>query len=630
MAARSGGRWCAAVVWSLGLALAGFQLYTAAHGVLSPLLQRSLHLFGLTLLSLWLGGDSRREISACPSWREVPWIALAAGLGCFFLLSISPEQVLERGIAGPTTIEIWAGAALLVLILEATRRAVGLPIALVALAFILYGYLGPYLPWFLAHKGYDTGRLVSYLVWSTEGVFGIPLMVSASFVAVFILFGSLLNSLGAGRLFSDLALALTGRHTAGPAQAAVLGSALMGSISGSSVSNVVTTGTFTIPLMRRTGLEARFAGAVEAVASTGGQLMPPVMGAAAFVMAELLGVSYARVALAAALPALLYFLSLGLMLHFRARRLGLKPARLDELPRARKVLARGWHLLIPLAVLVHLLVVEQLSPMRAGFFSILALVFTASAAELLRGRPLPWRQVLEGLVAGMRVAAPVALACAAAGVVIGVVSLTGLGVRFTQLVVQLSGGVLWLAALLTMLACLVLGMGLPTTAAYIITAVLGAPALIKLGVAPLAAHMFILYFAIISFITPPVAISAYAAAGISGASPLGTGLTAFRLGLAGFLVPFLFIYSPELLLLGGWGGLPLRLAGALLGVTALAAGLEGWLGRRLGWGGRLCLLLAAVALVWPGVWARLCGGLTILLIWKAPLLRTRHPARQTP
>ena len=445
-------------------------------------------------------------------------------------------------------------------------------------------------------------------------MFGIPIAVSATFVIVFIIFGAFLDKLGAGDLFIKLALALTGRCRGGPALTSVVASGLMGSISGSSVSNVVTTGTFTIPLMKRTGYSALFAGAVEAVASTGGQIMPPVMGAGAFVMAELLGISYAQVAMAAAIPALLYFLSVGLMVYFEARRRKLPVLGEDELPRAKDTLRKGFHLLLPLVVLIYLLVVRQLSPMLSGFYAICTLVVTASLFILIRERRLPWREIFSALEQGSITAVPVAMACASAGIVIGVVSLTGIGVRFTQMVMHLSGNVLWLAGLLTMIACIILGMGLPTTAAYIITAILGVPALVAMGVVPIAAHMFIFYFAIISFITPPVAISAYAASGIADTNAMKTGFLSFKLGLAGFIVPFLFLYSPSILLQGSLGHIIADSFTAILGVTALAGSLMGWLFMDLSPLLRLVLLASAIALIVPNVLVGAAGAVPLVVI----------------
>ena len=597
-------RW---IIFAVAVGLSCFHLYTAAFGVLSPLYQRGAHLLALMFLCFMVKRAKGSSKDPRPGIADWGLAAAVLALGVFLIQALAPDAVLDRGIMGPTETEIWVGAALVALILEGTRRSVGLPIVLVALAFLAYGVLGPYMPDFLAHKGYGPERLVSYLVWTTEGVFGIPISVSATFVIVFIIFGAFLDKLGAGNFFISLALALTGRRRGGPALTSVVASGLMGSISGSSVSNVVTTGTFTIPLMKRTGYSAVFAGAVEAVASTGGQIMPPVMGAGAFVMAELLGTTYAHIALAAAIPAVLYFTSVGLMVYFEAHRKGLKVLEPGEVPKASESLRKGWHLIIPLAVLVYLLVVEQLSPLLSGFYAICTLVATASGFIAWRERRFPWRDILEALRTGAITAVPVAMACASAGLVIGVVSLTGLGVRFTQMVIHLSGGVLWLGALLTMVACIILGMGLPTTAAYIITAVLGVPALTDMGVSPLQAHMFIFYFAIISFITPPVAISAYAASGIAETNAMKTGFVSFKLGLAGFIVPFLFLYSPSIVLEGGVGQIIMNSITALLGIIALAGGLVGWFAIPLVWWMRGVMLASAVALIVPDPWFSAAG-----------------------
>ena len=604
-----------AALAALTLAMAGFHLYTAVFGVLSPLLQRSIHLTGLTLICFLapqaFPGRGTRV------FRMVNWLLLGLTLlvGVYILSSLAPDEILNRGIMGPTGMETIAGAIFMVIILEGTRRTVGAPITLVAVAFLMYAFFGPYMPEAISHKGYGFERLTTYLVWSTEGIFGIPIAVSATFIIIFILFGAFLDKLGAGEFFINLALTLTGRVKGGPALTSVIASGMMGSISGSSVSNVVTTGAFTIPLMKRVGYSPVFAGAVEAVASTGGQIMPPVMGAGAFVMAEFLGISYAQVAMAAAAPALLYFLSIGLMVYFEAEKKGIGLAGGDAVPRLGQTLRQGLHLLIPLFVLIYLLVVKQYSPLLAGFWGICALVATASCVTLIREKRVPWREIVSALEHGVRTAVPVAMACATAGIVIGVVSLTALGVRFTNMIIDLSQGTLWLAALLTMTACIILGMGLPTTAAYIVTAILGAPALADMGVSPLTAHMFIFYFAIISFITPPVAISAYAASGVSGANAMKTGFLAFKLGIAGFIVPYLFLYSPALL--GGEGILSVlsRAVPAILGITALAASFIGWFVFRLSPVQRFALFVGSIALVTPYLIIEAAGAAILIALF---------------
>ncbi len=614
-------RWLVGVV---GVSLCCFHLYTAYFGVLSPLHQRSVHVMALLLIcfvfyriSPNMGGDRLGIFD---------WVlaAIVLGMGIYLIPAFDPEAVLDRGIMGPTRMEIILGAVLILLVLEGTRRAVGMPIVLVALAFLIYGLFGHYMPDFISHKGYSIERLVGYLVWTTEGMFGIPVAVSATFVIIFIIFGAFLDKLGAGNFFINMAMALTGRIRGGPALASVVASGMMGSISGSSVSNVVTTGTFTIPLMKRIGYSPLFAGAVEAVASTGGQIMPPVMGAGAFVMAEMLGVSYVHIAIAAAIPALLYFLSVGFMVYFEASKKKLNVLERDQIPRAGEILKKGCHLLIPLAVLVYLLVVKQLSPMLAGFYCICTLVAIASAFILIREKRFPWREILAAMELAAKTAVPVAAACAAAGIVIGVVSLTGLGVRFTQMVIHLSEGMLWLAGLLTMIACIVLGMGLPTTAAYIITAVLGVPALVDMGVTPLAAHMFIFYFAIISFITPPVAISAYAASGVAKTNAMKTGFMSFKLGLAGFVVPFVFLYGPGILIQGKAWAIVLQSVTAILGVAALAGSLIGWFFMKLALWYRILLFVSAILLIVPNPYYAFAGAIPLFIAFIISRMRNAN------
>lgn len=582
----------------LAVGLAIFHLYTAAFGLLAPLNQRSIHLVTLLMLCFFtynLLGNKDQGVSP-----DGFILALASlGIGYYLLGAFTPQLVQERGIMGPTRMDYWVGIILLILILEGTRRAVGLAIVLVALAFIGYGVFGSYMPEFISHRGYSIDRITGYIVWSTEGVFGTPLAVSATFVIIFIMFGAFMDKLGAGSLFIDLAVALTGRVKGGPALTSVLGSGLMGSINGSSVSNVVTTGTFTIPLMKRTGYKPNFAAGVEAVASTGGQIMPPIMGAGAFVMAEMIGIPYSDIALFAIIPALLYFCSIGLMVYFEAYRRQIPVLDLKEIPSVKARLAKGFYLFIPLIVLVYLLVVKRWSPMLSGVTAIAILVGVASVATLIRDKRLPLAEILDALRQGVLTAIPVALACASAGIVIGIVSMTGLGVRFTQMIVEISGGQLWLGALLTMGACIILGMGLPTTAAYIITAVLGAPALEAMGVSTIAAHMFIFYFAIISFITPPVGLSAYAASGVAGTNPLTTSIMAFKLGIAGFIVPFVFIYEPAILLQGSIVEISVATLTALLGITLLAASIVGWFLLTLGSISRVMFFASAIVLIAP-------------------------------
>lgn len=598
------------LIAAVALALAGFQLATALWGSLPPMNQRFVHLAGALLLGLLAIPTARQRRDRSKLWAvlDTVLVLLTIPLLAYFYSRLAPELVLDRGIWGVSGPERWAGLLLALLVLEVTRRAVGWPLVVVAGLALAYGLLGPYLPASIAHKGQSMWDLVDYLLWTTEGVFGVPLSVSSTYVAVFIIFGALLEKLGGATFFLELATALAGSKRGGPAQVSVVSSAMMGTISGSAVANVMTTGAFTIPLMKRLGYPSTVAGAIEAVASTGGQILPPVMGAAAFVMAEMLEIRYWQVALVAALPAVLYYVSLGVQVYLMAARLGLKGLPKEELPRPGAVLRRGWYLLAPLALLIYLLLGLHYSPTRAGVYSAGALVAVTVAASLAKEHRIPWREMLDALVSSARTMVLVAAACATAGIVIGVISLTALGVRFSQGIIALGQGQLWLTLLLTMGACIVLGMGLPTTAAYVITAVLGAPALMKLGVPPIAAHLFVLYYASLSFITPPVALAAYAGAGLAGSNAMATGFTAWRLGLAGFVVPFMFVYSPALLLQGPVGEVLLAIPTALVGIMLLAVAVEGWLGSRLTLLQRVAMLAAALLLVDPGWLTDLLGG----------------------
>lgn len=602
-----------------------FHLYTAMFGVLTPILQGGIHLFTLLSLGLLIY-KMKKDVDKTtdhPEWHNIFFFFLVIIVSLIFLLRLSPDEILRRGIMGPTRFEQIIGLVILILVLEGTRRTVGLPIVLVALFFIIYALFGRYMPSAISHKGYSIWRLVDNLVWTTQGIFGVPIAVSSTFVIIFILFGSMLDKLGAGRFFINFAYALTGHRRGGPAQTAVIASGFMGSISGSSVSNVVTTGAFTIPLMKKTGYSSEYAGAVEAVASTGGQIMPPVMGAAAFVMADMLGVPYYQVALSAAIPAVLYFLSVGFMVYFRACRKGLEGVDKKELPSAFKVLKEGYYVAIPLLALMYFLFIRMYSPMRAGIFTIFVLIAVSFIWTFFREKRLLLRELFDALVNGAKIAIPVAMACASAGIVIGIVSLTGLGVRFTQMIISLSGGHLFPALLLTMVACIVLGMGLPTTAAYIITSVLAVPALTSMGVEVMAAHLFILYFAIISFITPPVAISAFAASGIAGSDSMKTGFRAFRIGIAGFIVPFMFVYGPSLIIIGPWWLIIANTAKAVLGVVLLAGSLEGWFFRQnLTFISQTFLGMAAVFFIFPRLWSGLVGfGLLLIAFFLAIMMR---------
>jgi TRAP transporter 4TM/12TM fusion protein len=486
-----------------------------------------------------------------------------------------------------------------------------------ALAFVAYAL-------FVAKVAPGSVVEINYL--TTEGIFGIPLSVSATYVILFILFGAFVERSGAGKMFMDFALSLTGHSVGGPAKVAVITSGLFGTISGSAVANVMTTGTFTIPMMMRLGYRPAFAGAVEAVASTGGQIMPPIMGAAAFVMAEFLGVSYLTVAVFALIPALLYYVAVFVAVHFEALRTGMKGLPREECPRLLPVLKERGHLFLPLVIIVAVLVSGYSAPF-AALFGILSVVPVALMRKSTRSE-INLKGIVDALDSGARGALTIAAACACAGIVIGAIAQTGLGLTFTSFVLAVAQNNLIPALVLTMLAGIILGMGLPTTPAYIIQVALLVPALVKLGIVVQAAHLFVFYFAILSAITPPVALAVYAACGLSRSNLWETGWAAVKLGATGYIVPFMFAFSPALLLLGPWPESSLATLTALIGVTCLAGSLHSFffLGPASAWQ-RVALLVAAICLIKPGWITDLAGGLALALVlltqWRA---RAESPA----
>ncbi|MDQ0253303.1 TRAP transporter 4TM/12TM fusion protein [Evansella vedderi] len=600
------------IIFVIGLSLAAFHIYTAMNGLLTPMLQRGIHVMGVLLIAVLLYPYVIKGIKGTIINSGLFILVLVSSI--YFLFQLSPDRIADRGFLGPTQLEIIFGIFLIVLLLEVTRKTVGWGIFWVAVGTLIYAFFGPYFPGALSHRGMDFYDVSSFIVWTTEGIFGLPIAVAATFIILFIIFGSLLNRLGAGDFFLKLALALTGRIRGGPAQTAIVGSSIMGSVSGSSVSNVVTTGNFTIPLMMKTGYSPRISGGVEAAASTGGQIMPPVMGAAAFVMANVMGVPYSTIVLAALIPAILFYVSLCSTVYLEARKSDLKPMEESQIPRLKSFIFKEIYFVIPLIALVVFLMGYQYSAMRSALFTIFVTVLLYIIVSLIKHFKIPVKEILGALVDGVKMIVPVTAACATAGIVIGVISYTGLGVLFTQLVIGLSGGHLILALFFTMIACIILGMGLPTTAAYIITAILGAPALVELGVPLIAAHFFIFYFAIMSFITPPVAISAYAASGISGANAMATGISAFKLGIAGFIVPYMFVYNP--ILLGQMDNIFLVIYAfvtALIGIFSLSVAVSGWLMSKVHLVERGLFLTSAICLIYSNIFTDVIGALLFAL-----------------
>ncbi len=596
--------------------MAAWHLWVAAMGPPEALIFRASHLlFAFALV--FLQAPTRRGRTT-PGPEDLVLLVLGGLVTLYPLLTY--EQLVNRipYIDEPTRLDLVVATIAVLLVLEATRRVLGWALPLTAAGFVTYA---------LFFTTVDPVTLLDQLYLTTEGIFGSVLGVSAAYVIVFVLFGSFMERSGTGRLFMDFAIALTGRSAGGPGKVAVLSSSLFGSVSGSAVANVMVTGQVTIPLMKRTGFRPPFAAAVEAVASTGGQIMPPVMGAAAFVMAEFLGVSYLQVTIWALVPALLFYLACFATVHLEARRSGLAGLAADEVPRLSEVMGERGHLFVPIALLLGTLLAGYSAP-RAALIGLLACFPVALLRRDTRAG-IGLRTVLDALEDGARNTVPVALACACAGIVIGTIALTGLGITLTALLLTLAQNSLVVALLVTMVAGIVLGMGMPTTPAYIVMVALLVPALVKLGVVTPAAHLFAFYFAILSAITPPVALAVYAASGLARSDLWATGLAAVRLGAAGFLVPFLFVYQPELLLIGEGWRIALAVGTASVGVIALAAALSGQLLRPCSRPERAVLAAAAVLLVSP---ERLLEAAGAAALASVVLLQSRrpHPAPSRP
>jgi TRAP transporter 4TM/12TM fusion protein len=616
---------CIAVV---SLLAALFHIYISYGSEIGVMQQRVIHVF--ILFFLWYMYKGQKKLAAgkktALAYHFLAVLTLA--LGGYYLMNTTAAAMLDKGIFGPSPQDIVMGVLLALIVLDVTRDAIGWALTITALLFTAFAVFGPYMPDIIAHKGYDISYITNYIGWTLEGIFGTPIGASVSFVTIYIIFGDLLDRFGAGKFFIDIAYALTGRIKGGPAEAAVVSSALMGSINGSAVANVVTTGTFTIPLMKKVGYKPYYAGAVEAVASTGGQILPPVMGAAAFVMADMTGIPYSTIVIAAIVPGILYYLSLGIAVYLEAGRLGIQAEPKENLPSLARVVKTGWYYTLPLIVLIYCLLGIELSANYSAIFAILALLIVGIAKYLREEKRFPLKEIVEALINAMKTTIPVATACACAGVVIGIVSMTGIGVKFTQIVFELSGGNIILMLLMIMLACIVLGTGLPSTAAYVIAATIGVPALLKAGIPPLAANLFVFYFAIVSFITPPVALAAYAGAGIAGANSMRTGLQAFMLGLSGFIIPFAYVFKPSLLIIGAAGGEVLTaISTAALAIAVIPLAVGGWLNVRLNAAFRVLLLAASIALIAPSDAGNIAGAAVCSLVLGAVYLQSARKAK---
>jgi TRAP transporter 4TM/12TM fusion protein len=595
----------------------GFHLYTAMFGVIPGNGQRAIHLL-LILSLLFINAFIKDEGKT--GYRLVDLLFLTMSvLSVGYVLYISPTYDLRGGIT--YTQDVVFGIMLIITLLYATYKAIGPSLSIVAGVFILYAFLGMYAPSFLQHGGFQLSRFIHLIVYSSDGIFGSALTASANYIVLFIILGGVFAETGVGDYFTTLATAAFGRFRGGPAKISVIASAFFGSISGSSIANVIGTGTFTIPLMKKMGFESEYAGAVEATASTGGQIMPPIMGAAAFLVAEILQVPYFDVVKAAFIPALLYFTAVLFTIDLYARRKSLKGLDKRDIPDVMS-LVKKVYLFLPLILLVILIGPVKMSITKAGIYT---LIFTIVAVSLGKENRINKEKAIRAIKSSASGTIPVGTACAIVGIIIGTVLGSGLGYRLSTLLVDIAGGKLPVLLLLTMVVSLILGMGLPTSAAYLVLATLVAPAVIKLGVDPMAAHLFIFYFGVISNVTPPVAMAAYAASGIARCSPNKCGFKAFQLALSGFILPFMFVYNPVLMARGTWYSILYCVGTALVGIYCLSSTCEGYF---IKWNvsifERLLLGTAALMLICSTFITDIIGAGIFLCIFALKAIRSKN------
>ena len=570
--------WRQYITVSISFAFVIFQLYATLSGHVTAQVLRATHLAFIQLLSFLLFPASRKMRKDTLPWYDV--VLALVGAGCWMYIVINFDTLVRRS-GNNTVMDVVIGIIGIIILFESCRRIVGLPIMIIAGCFILYAFAGKYLPGFMHHRGYSLQRVVCHLFYNTEGIMGTPIGACSTFIFLFILFGTLLDKTGIGQFFIDVCNAIAGGASGGPAKVAVLSSALLGTVSGSSVSNTVGSGSFTIPMMKRLGYRGEFAGAVEAAASTGGQLMPPIMGAAAFLMAESLGMPYITIVKAAVIPAVLYFTGIFITVHLEAKKMNLKGLPKEQLPKFMPLFLSKGYMLLPLVVIIYFLCAGKTAVFAAlmGIASCLIIGFAVSLVDIIRGRrpTFTGKDLVSVICAASRNIISVAIACGMAGIIIGVVTLTGLGLKMGAGLVTLAHGQLFLTLVFTMIASIILGMGAPTTANYLITSTITAGAIIQLNVLPLAAHMFAFYFGIIADVTPPVALAALAGAAIAKAKPMRTAVNATKLAIGAFIIPYMFVFNPQLLMIDA-NALQLIyiLITALIGMFGISVALEGY------------------------------------------------------
>ena len=634
---RPTGKVLGALIAFILVCMSGYHFYASGFGLIRELLHRGIHLsFVLSLVFLLFSATKSNKKGKARLWYNLDGIpftdlilAVLATIAALYLPLLSPAALAQR-VGNPSSLDILMGSSLLILTLEATRRSVGITLPIIGLIFIAFAYFGPWMPGALKHGGSSWLGIINHLYMTNQGIYGVAIGVMAQYVFLFILFGVLAMRIGLGQLFIDLAMVVAGRYSGGPAKVAIFSSAFMGTISGSSIANTVTTGALTIPAMKRVGYPAQFAGAVEATSSTGGQITPPILGAAAFIMVEYLEIPLRDILAAALFPALLHYFGIFIMVHLEAKKLGLRGLRAEEVPKFSIVLRDHWLSIIPLITLVYLILSGR-TPDYAAVYGIISCVVIGFLNPVNR---LTFRDLWDSLAKGAKNTLAVGSAAATVGIVVGIVTLTGVGFRLGYVVVQTATDIgtflsalpllgyftvmqwaLFISLILIAFSCIIMGAGIPTTATYIILVAVAAPALAQLQVEPLVAHFFVFYYGVLADITPPVALAAYAAAGISGANPFKTGNTAFRLGIAKALVPFVFVYSPALLLVVDgftWWLFTVTLLGAMLGIASLGIAFSGYLLTHLKTWERWWVAIASFLFIAPGL-ATMAVGMVLML-----------------
>lgn len=617
------------LIFIIALSMALFHMYTAGVRQLPGVQQRTIHLsFALALIFLLFPfkakSDEAGEGKVAEEHRPITIIDISFLIFAFFIgayVFVDYENISFRtGI--PNFLDSFCSFLAILLVLEATRRVIGWAIVIICFVGFVYLTFGTHLPFYLAHTGFTFEQVINFTFFSTDGILGPALAVSATVIAVFIIFGAFLEVSGTGPLFMDTGMALFGKYRGGPAKAAVLGSCLFGMISGSQVANVAAVGVFTIPLMKKTGYKPEMAGAIEAVGSTGSMIMPPVMGAAAFIIPEMIGGTYLDVVRAAIIPGLLFYVALYMVVELQAVKLGLRGFSKSELPTLRTLFREKGHMLIPILVLIYFLVIRASTPPRAAFWGAIACIL---ASQLRRRTRMRFRETVSALEKGAKGTLIVAACCASAGIITGTISMAGLGERFSDILITLAGGSAILLLVLTMIASIILGLPLPPVTCYLILAVLAAPALIKAGIHPMAAHLFVFFFGTLGNISPPVAPTSFAAAGIAGSDPVRTTNLAFLISLPVWLVPYLFVYSTEILLMGQLEMILLRVLTSFIAISCMAVALQGYLLKTMGWILRLGFFAAGLFLIYPYWVTDIIGYLLIGILILIHVIASRAP-----